>query len=414
MKTYLQIALVVLGLSAGKTFAQVGMTNNIPDKSAALDLKATNNKGVLIPNVNLSTTATVTTIAGGAPVTSLLVYNTNTGITGTGAAGTGYYFWDGTASLWKKLITANDVSVPGDNLGNHRATTTLHMANNIVDSISTANVYYQASIYDRTAANTNYVSLYKNNGVFGIWTNTKGDAINITETNNNVGIGTNSPSNKLTVNAAADPLKLTGLTASSNSADNTLLIGADGVVRTGAPIPSLAFSDVGTVIAVNGQLVVAQEITAYMSADFDVLPGTAVAIGNLINKVVDNQNKYVCSSTSNSFTVSVNGTYQIMMNVCLSLPSCTNSFPAVGVWCDTDNGWVAKAASQYYANTLTSVGSRYEQIYTLITAINMTAGKTYSFRAGVPASCSTGTVLSFNPGSTGAGPITYCSIRRLK
>ncbi len=410
MKT-IQIALVILCLSVGKTFAQVGMTNNAPDKSAALDLKATNNKGVLIPNVSLTTTATVSGIAGGAPATSLLVYNTNTGITGTGAAGAGYYYWDGTASLWKKMITANDVT--GDNLGNHRATTTLHMANNIIDSISTANIYNQASIHDRTAANTNAVNLYKSNGTFGISTTTNGDAINITESNNNVGIGTNAPSNKLTVSASADPLKLTGLTASSNSADNTLLIGSDGVVRAGAPIPNIVPSDVGTVIAVNGQLVVAQEMTLLMTADYDFAAGAAIAIGNLTNKVVDNQNRYNGTATTNTFTVGVTGSYQIMMNMCLSIPSGVNQFPAIGVWCDTDNGWVAKVSNQYYANVLTNPGSRYIQILTLITAINMTAGKTYSFRAGSPASYP-GTVVAFSPGSTGAGAVSYASLRRLK
>ena len=70
-----------------------------PDDSAILDVYATN-KGLLIPRVSLSSTTDVTTIT--TPATSLLVYNTNAAITGTGANGEGFYYWNG--SNWVNLM----------------------------------------------------------------------------------------------------------------------------------------------------------------------------------------------------------------------------------------------------------------------------------------------------------------------
>ena len=112
MKKYFTVAkalVFALGLGSTAMQAQVGMTSNNPDKSAALDMKAASNKGLLIPNVNLSSTIDQSSIAGGTPAQSLLVYNTNSSITGTGAAGAGYYYWD--TNIWKKLATKADVPV---------------------------------------------------------------------------------------------------------------------------------------------------------------------------------------------------------------------------------------------------------------------------------------------------------------
>lgn len=100
--------LLILMCTCKTLQAQVGMNTNNPHKSAALDMKAESNKGLLIPNVNLSSTTDVNSIIGGIPAQSLLVYNTNAAITGTGAAGTGYYYWD--TNIWKKLTTKDDTS----------------------------------------------------------------------------------------------------------------------------------------------------------------------------------------------------------------------------------------------------------------------------------------------------------------
>jgi hypothetical protein len=125
MKSFIKITLIIAGIFLNTTniTAQIGTTNNNPSPTAALDLTSTLNKGILIPRVSLSSTTDVTTVA--APTTSMLVYNTQAGITGTGALGVGYYYYDGT--IWKKLIAFNDTD---DNLGNHIATADLNMQAN--------------------------------------------------------------------------------------------------------------------------------------------------------------------------------------------------------------------------------------------------------------------------------------------
>ncbi|MGZ3862816.1 MAG: hypothetical protein ACXVPN_10430 [Bacteroidia bacterium] len=84
----------------------INATGNAPDNSAMLDVSAAN-KGLLIPNVSLSSTTDAATIA--SPATSLLVYNTNASI--SGGSGVGYYYNSGTASgpTWTKLLNGSSV-----------------------------------------------------------------------------------------------------------------------------------------------------------------------------------------------------------------------------------------------------------------------------------------------------------------
>jgi hypothetical protein len=93
--------LLIFFCCLAKTNAQnigINATGTAPDNSAILDVASTN-KGMLLPRISLLSTTDVATIT--APATSLLVYNTNAGITGVGANGIGYYYWNGTS--WVKL-----------------------------------------------------------------------------------------------------------------------------------------------------------------------------------------------------------------------------------------------------------------------------------------------------------------------
>jgi len=91
------IILIIFVFGLNNVFAQnVGVGTNNPDNSAELDVSA-NNKGVLIPRVNIANLSTAAPVA--SPATSLLVYNTNT------TTGVGFYMWDG--SKWTKLIDEN-------------------------------------------------------------------------------------------------------------------------------------------------------------------------------------------------------------------------------------------------------------------------------------------------------------------
>ena len=72
----------------------INSTGALPNPSALLDVDASpgNNKGLLIPRVSLTDISVYAPIVG-APVTSLLVYNTNPAMIG---GGLGFWYWDGT------------------------------------------------------------------------------------------------------------------------------------------------------------------------------------------------------------------------------------------------------------------------------------------------------------------------------
>ncbi|MGB3008331.1 MAG: hypothetical protein WBC06_17580 [Chitinophagaceae bacterium] len=79
-----------------------------PDVSAMLDI-VNSSKGLLIPRISLSSTTDAATISN--PATSLLIYNTNSSITGAYAAGTGYYYNSGTSGspIWRRLVGDGEV-----------------------------------------------------------------------------------------------------------------------------------------------------------------------------------------------------------------------------------------------------------------------------------------------------------------
>jgi hypothetical protein len=86
----------------GNVSAQsVSVNNNsaAPHASAMLDVDATN-KGMLIPRVNLTSAADVTTIAN--PVASLLVYNKSTSGASPNNVVPGFYYWSG--SKWLAFV----------------------------------------------------------------------------------------------------------------------------------------------------------------------------------------------------------------------------------------------------------------------------------------------------------------------
>jgi hypothetical protein len=79
---------------------RIGIGTNAPDTSALLDLTSSS-KGLLMPRVSLASLSDASTIL--LPATSLMVYNTNAGLTG----GVGYYYNSGTTGLpsWIKFAS---------------------------------------------------------------------------------------------------------------------------------------------------------------------------------------------------------------------------------------------------------------------------------------------------------------------
>ncbi len=90
---------VVFIFSLKKTNAQVSIntSGNTPHASSILDMSDVNNKGLLVPNVALTSTSDNTTISSAA--VGLLIYNTATVVDVT----PGYYYWKST--VWTRFTT---------------------------------------------------------------------------------------------------------------------------------------------------------------------------------------------------------------------------------------------------------------------------------------------------------------------
>lgn len=227
-----------------------------------------------------------------------------------------------------------------------------------------------------------------------------------------IGINTSTPMKTLHVNGAlqvVNELNVGGTASTAGSAGvagQVLKSNGPGNAPTWQSIAGVP-SSTGTVIAVNGQFLVAQEIIVQMTADFTILDTTVpMSIGNLNNEIVDNENMYTGTPTGNFFNVSADGVYQVTMNAQLSTTNGTS--PVIGIWDNTVGNWVARVNDLYTAAT----GGL--QTYTLLTSIPMLAAHTYSFRGSNANTTNNTTVKYLSSGATGSGPVTQMSVKRLK
>lgn len=99
---HLAILSLLFGLSI--SYAQVGIGTTMPDASAMLQVDATD-KGVLIPRVSLLD-VTNTTSPINSPATGLVIWNTNTTV--SGGNGVGFYFFNGSRWISTKSNTLDD------------------------------------------------------------------------------------------------------------------------------------------------------------------------------------------------------------------------------------------------------------------------------------------------------------------
>lgn len=133
---------VAITMAVWLTLSLTGFAQNVgisptgvaPNTSAGLDINFSN-KGLLIPRVSLISTTDVATIP--TPANSLLVYNTNAGMS---SGSIGYWYWDGTK--WVKLLSSASEaawSISG-NAGTARGTNFLGTTDNAGLSIRTDNI----------------------------------------------------------------------------------------------------------------------------------------------------------------------------------------------------------------------------------------------------------------------------------
>ncbi|QDH77674.1 hypothetical protein FKX85_00875 [Echinicola soli] len=228
-----------------------------------------------------------------------------------------------------------------------------------------------------------------------------------TNSTNILGVGTATPQKTIHVNGSlqvTNELNVGGNATTAGSAGTAgqyLTSNGSGAAPTWQSPAGIVPTSNGTVIAVNGELRIAQEIIAHLSDNFSTSSSSATAIGNLNVEIMDNEGTYSGTASTNSFTVTADGIYQIVMNMQLSNTASGN--PVIGIWDNTAGAWVARV------NDAIGTGL---QTFTLITSINMLAAKTYSFRCA--ASGGTTTIRAQSSGDTGSGPVSQVSVKRLR
>ncbi|WP_345989725.1 hypothetical protein AAEU33_19205 [Chryseobacterium sp. Chry.R1] len=225
-----------------------------------------------------------------------------------------------------------------------------------------------------------------------------------------VGVNTTTPQKTLHVNGSLQVVNElnvggNGTTAgSAGTAGQVLKSNGPGKAPTWQNLAGVP-NATGTVIVVDGEFIVAQEIVVQMQEDYTKTTSVSITdpIGNLTNKIIDNENKYSATASTNSFKVSVDGIYQVTMNAQLSTKN--GQSPVIGIWNDTSNQWVARVNDRFTAT------DGQLQTYTLLTSIPMVASDVYSFRItnNEPV-----TVKYLSSGSTGSGPVTQMSLKRLR
>lgn len=145
-----KIAIIIssLALSMNINAQNIGVntTGALPNTSAMLDVDAspTNNRGVLIPRVALTTRTAYAPITG-AGVTSLLVYNIATAGAYPNNVTPGFYYWDGAA--WQRLMNGpiNAWQVTGNTLSGTLPTT----PNEFIGTINNADFIFRSNNIER-------------------------------------------------------------------------------------------------------------------------------------------------------------------------------------------------------------------------------------------------------------------------
>src|SRR5690606_2419370 len=96
-----KLLLLLIFITSNLMYSQVGIGTDMPNPSTQLEI-VSSNRGILIPQVPLTSNTDQATIAAGN-LESLLVYNTNTSAT----LSPGYYYWY--QGRWNKLMVETDL-----------------------------------------------------------------------------------------------------------------------------------------------------------------------------------------------------------------------------------------------------------------------------------------------------------------
>lgn len=226
-----------------------------------------------------------------------------------------------------------------------------------------------------------------------------------------LGINTSEPTHEVDVNGT---MRVRNLSSTQSYQTTDLLVWAEnGVLKTtdkGKVFPTVP-KQTGTLISDGNNVIVAQEFEIQMSADQSFSSTTPSVINNLNVEILDNLQEIGLFGFQNgTFQVNETGYYSIFFN--LQATNTSNNNPVFGIWDDAANVWVT-ATNDYFSAILTDPNytATRLQSYTIYTSVKLTANKTYSVRA--KSNGGTVTIKHLSSGSTGEGPVTQLSIRRI-
>jgi hypothetical protein len=139
MKTLISILVVVVTttLFVSSQNVAINTTGTVADPSSMLDVSSSTT-GLLMPRVALTATNVAAPVT--SPLNSLMIYNTATAGAGATAVTPGFYYWDNTASLWRRFMQANEGWLVAGNLGTTGGTNFAGTADNVSFDIRTNNI----------------------------------------------------------------------------------------------------------------------------------------------------------------------------------------------------------------------------------------------------------------------------------
>ena len=342
-KKLLSVSLLLVGL---QSYSQVGIGTLTPNQSAQLDV-VSNNKGILIPRVGLTSSKDASTIQKGN-VNSLLVFNTNTQNDVT----PGYYYWYD--DRWMRIVNDAGVVALDKNTTNQSLTV---VGGDLVLTDSDGNMV-SVPITDLNIPET--VTTIVDNGTSFTYTNELNKPVTIDLLQGPVGpqgpIGLTGPAG---ADGATGPQGPIGLTGPQGPIGLTGPAGADGSVVTA---DNGLNKSTATNIQLGGDLLKATEIAtnaAHTLAISGLQPGSATdeivvvgtdgvlkkvaqttgvniynADGTLTgNRTVTQNNQNLTFTTGTARTI-VNGNFQMGGAVYANVR--THSASTNVAWTDTD------------------------------------------------------------------------------